>query len=134
MSSTWDHQNLDIERSIVKNLIVIFNWIPFIWLQFAFIIFICRRFKFNIRLDIFYWVYHELQPFYIPALVSRTFFDAIWNNGSIIWQGLNVVFGILAWYVYKNMDDDDRWKKRMKKLGDKVKSLGHKLVVVEVKA
>lgn len=42
---------------------------------------------------------------------------------------------LLAWLVYRNLpDDDDRWKKRRKKLSEQVSVVGGRLQVVPVRS
>lgn len=72
-------------------------------------------------------IHNELKPFVLPAIVVI----AIFQDGPMSARIINTVFNIAFWWAYKDLDnDDDRWKKRKRKLKDKVQVSGSKLVVV----
>ena len=73
------------------------------------------------------WLYHELRPFAPYFILVHML-----THGSrhIIASVFELAVYTYFWYISKDADDDDRWKKRAKSVGDAVKSLGHKLVVV----
>jgi hypothetical protein len=71
----------------------------------------------------------ELRPFYLPAffvsLTYQSMTGILWNWMSILGNAT----AILCWFIYKDTGDD-RWKRRRKKLREKIKRVGAKLVVV----
>lgn len=74
----------------------------------------------------------ELRPFVLPAAVAG-YLASVVTNG-ITTGGLIVLAAqSYAWWASRN-DFDDRWKRRGKRLVEKVQSAGHKLVVVEAGA
>jgi hypothetical protein len=73
--------------------------------------------------------FFELRPLYLPAHMIVVAYQLV--HGSPDW--LNAVLGFaLAWVIWKVKDDDDRWKRRRKKLAEKVEAVGGKLTVVPV--
>lgn len=74
----------------------------------------------------------EVRPFYLPAVtVSYAYdFQSHFVHGTAI-QRLFYAVGLaggLAFYWMYN-DDDDRWRKRRKKLTEKITRAGSRLVV-----
>lgn len=80
------------------------------------------------------WCWAELRPFYLPAnavFAISGFLISPWTlGGSVIATGL----GLMVWHLGKDVDDDDRWKRRKAKLAAKVFRKGARLVVVPVTA
>ena len=83
--------------------------------------------------DILRDLYHELRPFYWAAVIAMHI-DPITKGGAPAYL-LNWVHylgwggHVWIWLVYKDIDDDDRWKRRRKKLAEAVKRVGDRLVV-----
>lgn len=77
-------------------------------------------------------VFFEVRPLVPMLLVGRYVIAAVTNGVNGI--GWRMVFLALDIAVYvmarREKDDDDRWKKRLNALSDKVSDLGHRLVVV----
>lgn len=74
----------------------------------------------------------ELRPFYLPAVAVAYGIELYqmhgnpWDPGWIL--GLAVSIG--AWFWFKDMgDDDDRWKRRLRKLAGRVVVSDGRLVV-----
>jgi len=68
------------------------------------------------------WLWAELRPFYLPAVFIGIARDVL--SGDIIgWSALWDGFALLNWWIYKDIDDDDRWKRRKAKVTGKVKAL-----------
>jgi len=71
-------------------------------------------------------LFHETRPFYWPA-------TALWaglhilTGTSPVMVGVVVAMWTFAWFG--GPDDDDRWKRRRKRLADRVAVAGHRLVV-----
>lgn len=75
-------------------------------------------------------IHHELKPF-IPYLIAAFTIADAFIGKNIISNMINSGFSYYFWHIYKDMDDDDdRWKRRAEKALGSVRSLGHKLVVV----
>lgn len=74
-------------------------------------------------------VWAELKPFYLPALVIR---QAHYFGDSTFPLPLQVVFlgiEVYLWFAFRHLGDDDRWKRRRRKLAEKVSRVGSRLVV-----
>lgn len=78
-------------------------------------------------------VYHELKPFYWPLVVLMYLPDLVHREltFSTIW---GVGWAIVGWFAFRNVDDDDRWRRRHRKLKSRIKQLGGRLTVVPVGA
>jgi hypothetical protein len=73
--------------------------------------------------------FFELRPLYLPAHVIVVAYQLA--HGSPDW--FNAVLGFaLAWVIWQVKDDDDRWKRRRRKVAEKVEAAGGKLTVVPV--
>jgi hypothetical protein len=70
----------------------------------------------------------ELRPFYWPAIVAYTAL-AITAGMSPVKVGFLVGIWTLTWFT-ENSDDDDRWKRRRKKLAERVSVAAGRLQVV----
>lgn len=73
--------------------------------------------------------FFELRPLYLPAHVIVVAYQIA--HGSLDWANAVLGFG-LAWVIWQFKDDDDRWKRRRKKLAEKVEQVGGKLTVIPV--
>jgi hypothetical protein len=74
-------------------------------------------------------VYHELKPWYWPAVVVGTLADAADAGLHLLdWLWLAVMFG--AWWWLRNADDDDRWRRRARAAAAWVARAGARLRVV----
>jgi hypothetical protein len=75
-------------------------------------------------------VYHELRPFYLPA-VAASHVIAVWLDGRDGMSYFTLAVDLLCWVAFRNSGgDDDRWKRRRKKLADRVSVVGGRLAVV----
>lgn len=76
------------------------------------------------------WVWAETRPFYLPAVVFGIAHTAY--QGEL--RGLEIFFafcGLVSWWLLKDVDDnDDRWKRRRKRLAERVSRVGSRLAVV----
>lgn len=72
------------------------------------------------------WIYHELKPFAVWLILIHMLTH---GNHHPIANLFEVGMYSYFWYLNKDADDDDRWKKRIEKASGIVKSLGHKLVI-----
>lgn len=76
-------------------------------------------------------LFHELRPLYLPAVLIAFAADSVLGHPSMAWRAFNLVMNILNWFLYKDKGgDDDRWKRRKAKLGEKVTRVGSRLTVV----
>jgi hypothetical protein len=73
------------------------------------------------------WV--ELRPFYLPTVAVLIATDiargAIWG-WYLVWH----IDWVVNWYLFRNADEDDRWKRRGRKVLEKIQATDHGLVVV----
>lgn len=75
------------------------------------------------------WLYHELRPFYLPALGIHAATCAI--AGVPLWfVAIDVALAVKVWRDLRDIDDDDRWKRRRHKAVEKVAEVGRRLTVV----
>lgn len=77
-------------------------------------------------------MFHELKPFYLPSVVLLyllSSFHEVKNAGDIILLFINA----LGYWIYKDIDKDDRWKRRKERLAEKVTQVGSRLEVVPAK-
>ena len=79
----------------------------------------------------FRWLWAELRPFYLPATGFLMGYVLVHGDmtplQAVLW-GMNV----WSWFVFKDEDDDDRWKRRKDKLAAKIERRGSRLVAVPV--
>jgi hypothetical protein len=76
------------------------------------------------------FVFHELRPFYLPAVAAQFAADTLLSNPSLGWRVLLAALNLLNWFLLKDAGgDDDRWKRRKAKLAEKVSQVGGRLVV-----
>lgn len=76
----------------------------------------------------------ELRPFVLPSIVLHIvshIFQGLYLESFGWMRAILDLMMFLVWHFYKDVGDDDRWKKRMKKVAGKVKALASgRLVVV----
>lgn len=79
------------------------------------------------------WLWAELRPLYLPSVLLLIGNDAM--HGEIVgWNALWAALCLVNWWFLKDVDEDDRWKRRRRKVAEKVARMGSRLVVVPVKA
>lgn len=74
-------------------------------------------------------IWAELKPFYLTAtavIIARH----VMTGEMVGWNALWDACRIYNWFQFKDIDDDDRWKRRKAKLVEKVAQRGGRLVVV----
>lgn len=87
----------------------------------------------RLRLAVIRRIFHELRPFYLPAALFGNLAPVIFRhqNMGVLYA---VFFGcsIYCWFAYKDVDkdDDDRWKRRRRKVAERVEAAGGRLTVV----
>lgn len=76
----------------------------------------------------------ELRPFVVPSIVFHIVAHILEGRYMEQWGWFLAIMDalmFLIWHFYKDVGDDDRWKKRRRKVAEKVKSLSNgRLVVV----
>lgn len=75
-------------------------------------------------------VYHELRPFYLPLVLVGNVAWVISRGSSGMAVYGQVALDVLLWFLYRNVVDDDRWKRRGKRLTERVARVGDRLDVV----
>ena len=75
------------------------------------------------------WVWAELRPLYLPA-VAVIIAGYVMTGEMLGWHTFFSACSILNWFFYKDIDDDDRWKRRKAKLLARVTRRGGRLVAV----
>ena len=75
------------------------------------------------------WLYHEIKPFAIALIVIILVFCPYPFPSN----ATDTLFNLWLWWSYKDVDKDDRWKKRLDKAKSKVKISHNRLVVVPVR-
>lgn len=112
------------------------NWLcfcfEFAWCMSAIAINISRKFAGGHYHKWLGFIFSEIKPFYLTIVIINiailSMSGELLRHPYSIWESF---VWLCCWWVYKDtIDDDDRWKKRKKKVLDKVKRLGSKLVVV----
>lgn len=74
------------------------------------------------------FIFHEGKPLYLTSLLVSAAKQA--PSGEPSWlTALWLASMVWLYSVYRDADDDDRWKRRKKKLKDAVKALNGRLVV-----
>lgn len=74
-------------------------------------------------------VYLEIKPFFLYLLVLDLVADAVRRDLSA-WDAILFALNVFNYYNLRNLDDDDRWKRRKAKLKEMVSVADGKLVVV----
>lgn len=78
------------------------------------------------------WVYVEVKPFFPAALAVHVLGVAL--GGEVVSALFELVGGLLAWRTIGRDSDDDRWKRRRRKLTERVSRAGSRLTVVSAGA
>lgn len=106
------------------------QYVQAVWTISGLFIYICKVFG-NIEhpwMQGQRWLFAELRPFYLPCTFFHITYlamtEPMWG-----WNIVNTFFQLLNWFLYKDVDDDDRWKKRKAKLVEKITRIGSRLVV-----
>lgn len=77
--------------------------------------------------SLWYWCKWPALAF----LILDPFFHLVLGQKMDVWYWLFEALGFYNWYSYKDAgDDDDEWKKTVKKAKEKVAQIGGKLTVV----
>ncbi len=75
-------------------------------------------------------LFHELKPFMLPATIVWPL--AAGMLGELTpWTWVSTAMNVWNWWSMRNIDDDDdRWKRRRKKLAERVQVQAGRLVLV----
>lgn len=110
-------------------------WIVLLWLYSGVALYYNKQYKFGKTfVAIAKFLYHEIKPFYWPIALIHQIDRWLDPNEHISIKIVGAILTFLTWQVFKNVDDDDRWKRRKQKLLEKVKVEAGKLVTVPVPA
>ncbi|MEU3452135.1 hypothetical protein ABZ671_00630 [Micromonospora sp. NPDC006766] len=75
-------------------------------------------------------VFHELRPFYLPAVMAVPVIQSLHDTTSTL-TWINLALSVWNWWWLRKIDDDDdRWKRRRKRLTERVSVLDGRLVLV----
>jgi hypothetical protein len=80
-------------------------------------------------------LFFNLRPFYLTAATYEFIRAEIRSDFAFeTWNVLNFLIQFCTWYLWMRhmKDDDDRWKKRLENLTERVAVSGSKLVVAPV--
>lgn len=81
-----------------------------------------------------YGLFHEIRPFYLPLVVAN-YVATVVADGHVVNgpAGFSFAMNLFNWWMYRNAgDDDDRWKRRRRKVTDAVSRVGSRLVPAPV--
>lgn len=82
------------------------------------------------RPEVARWFFHELRPFYLPAVVLHVGYLSA-HDQILGWNTLWATLSLINWWGLKDVDDDDdRWKRRRRKVAEKIARIGGRLAVV----
>lgn len=78
------------------------------------------------------FMFCELKPFYLPALAAYPMLLVLHGGRpTSLWDAMFIGFAVINWFSYRNDDDDDdRWKRRLRKVAERIERSGARLVVV----
>lgn len=77
-----------------------------------------------------WWIFCEVKPFFRTFAVLTGLYHALPLHPSS-WISVGVtVLQFVYFHIYKDIDDDDRWKRRKQKLLDKITITDGKLAVI----
>lgn len=77
-------------------------------------------------------LFNEIRPFYL-TLVAVHYCAEVVADGHVVnvWAGVGFGIQILNWFLFRNSGgDDDRWKRRGRRVAEKVTQVGSRLTVV----
>ena len=78
------------------------------------------------------WVFFELRPIAPFFLLASYLLESVLRgNHGMGWRIFTLACGAYNWWASRgDKDDDDRWKKRRRKVAARVKQVGQRLAVV----
>jgi len=113
------------------------DWVGFTWLMAAVPVYLVQvglvDFPSTRMSQFFRFVYFELRPFYIPCCTVYWTYQLATH---MAWYSyILLAMQVWNWFMLRDVGgDDDRWKRRAKKLASKVAVQAGKLVVVPARA
>jgi hypothetical protein len=79
-------------------------------------------------------LYFELRPFY-PVTRTAYWILTMMHRPLSWWMYIFMGLDVLCWFILKDRtDDEDRWKRRRRKVAEKIKATNGKLTVVPIGA
>ena len=88
-----------------------------------------KMLRVNLRQRFVWHVWAELRPLYLPAVAILVTHDVMTGN-MLGWRAFVDACHIINWFYFRNVDEDDRWKRRRRKLAEKIEQRGGRLVAV----
>ncbi len=74
------------------------------------------------------WVFWELRPFYLPAVVLLA---GTYGHFTDPLADFSYASEVACWFLWKDSDgDDNRWKRRRRRVVEAVRRVGSRLAVV----
>lgn len=102
-------------------------WITSIMIWMTVIYLVCQRLGYDYPEVRSFLI--EIRPLYYPSAALNAW-DTMSQADTPAWSKAWILFGVfVGWYLLKSLGDDDRWKRRRKKLLEKVSSVGGRLVI-----
>lgn len=78
-------------------------------------------------------ILNMFRPFYLPAVAVYWGINMPGDKGINLWiDGFCLGVDLLIWVWYRNLGDDDRWKRRKRKAVEAIRRVGARLVVQPV--
>jgi hypothetical protein len=112
---------------IVILLLWLVTLVPIMW-NFAGLMVLLAKVRGREASDLVRALYGELRPFYWPAVAVWAGLH-VWAGSPLAMVGGTTVMWALGWFAGRG-DDDDRWKRRRRKLGDRIRATAAGLKVV----
>lgn len=107
---------------------LIFKFTADLWLFSGIYIVITRLFG-KTPYEFIRTIFHELKPFYVPSVIMYHVIEATERTFNF-WDYILLAINLWFYWAYKDVDKDDRWKRRKEKLAEKVAQVGSKLAIV----
>lgn len=114
---------------MIRTLEFLVAMVANVWVYAGFYLYVTRI---MLRIEPYQFVrtiFHELKPLYLPCVVSGYVLGSMIRNRDG-WDLVLFIIAVAAYWFYKNIDKDDRWKRRKEKVLEKVEQVGSKLVSV----
>lgn len=114
---------------VIKFIVFLLEFQSSIWLLSGLYIHVTRRWFNKEPYQFARTIFHELKPFYLPGIILGYIIGSMYENRNG-WDIVVLIVNVFYYWVYKDVDKDDRWKRRKEKLAEVVKQVGNRLEVV----
>lgn len=71
-----------------------------------------------------------LRPFFWPAALVGFLLGFLWRDEPVRGGAIELAVLLVAWLLLRNVDGDDRWKRRARRAAERVAQAGARLRVV----